>query len=357
MYLVCGPVGDRSNLRRDSGMQGFRFLMLFCFFPLSCLQAQVFFSPRPIGPQSTPQKMKKVLSSQKGSPTTKPSKDKVLSLNFKQPVDRVPASPADTLLINPHLDPSSRASSVDSGKCEPAAGCKLDEPSISWSQMELLVVLGSWSESAQSDFSLRAKKSGGTSALARARVWWNEHWAVGMGLQGSWLADQSLSSGSRISIQQEALQWSLAHRTSVRYGSWIREIGFREWKIVPSRLDAQSTSLVSSGLYLASEIQMPFSNPAWSQSFGVRLFPVLQHRENPMVSGTHSRSVAWSAESRWGFQIDPRRSTFLRLEWESERNQFSGSSTSIDPQLGSSFESVSVQRNTWSLGFGFEWKK
>lgn len=338
-------------------MLGFRFLILFCFFPFSCLQAQIFFSPTSLGSHSTPKKMKKVPLSQKGSSSAQASKDKALSLHFKQPVDRFPASPADISSVNPHLDPSSRTPSVDSRKCELAAGCKLDEPSISWSQMELLVVLGSWSESAQSDFSLRSKKSGGMSALTRARVWWNEHWAVGMGLQGSWLADQSLSSGSRISIQQEALQWSLTHRTSVRYGSWIREIGFREWKIVPSRLDVQSTSLISSGLYLASEIQMPFSNPAWSQSFGVRLFPVLQHRENPVVSGTHSRSIAWSAESRWGFQIDPRRSTFLRLEWESEKNQFSGSSTSVDPQFGSSFESVSIHRNTWNLGFGFEWKK
>ncbi|MEI7972861.1 MAG: hypothetical protein WCH11_00680, partial [Bdellovibrio sp.] len=164
-------------------------------------------------------------------------------------------------------------------------------------------------------------------------------------------------SGSRIAVQQEAIQWNLAHRTSVRYGSWIREIGFREWKTVPSRLDTQSASLISSGLYLASEIRMPFSNPAWTQSIGVRLFPILQHRENPTISGTHSRSVAWSAESRWGFQIDPRRATFLRIEWESEKNQFSGTSASSDPQFGSAVESVSSQKNTRNIGFGFEWKK
>jgi hypothetical protein len=323
-------------------MNALRVLILLFLFPVLRGQAQVFFNPMSSPNHSVPQKMQKIPSPRSQSANT----GKNLDLNFKKEIQR---SPAVVELGN--LSPPPAPPPLEAPREHERA------PLLRWNQMDLLVTIGSWSENAVSDFSPRQRSTGGMMALTRARVWWSQYWAVGMGLRGSWLADQSLSSGHRIAVQQESMEWSLTHRKQLRYGLWTGEIGYRESKLVPKRSDTQSPTLFSAGIYLGTDFVLPFSNPLWNQILGFKLYPVLNHREGPSVSGSHTRSVAWSAETRWGFQMDERRSAFLRIEYESERNQFSSLSSVSDPIRSIFIDSVSAQRNSWNFGFGFEWKK
>lgn len=199
-----------------------------------------------------------------------------------------------------------------------------------------------------------------------ANVWLNPMFGLHGNITFSMGADVkgAVQSGERTLSKFESIDISFKLRKSFDETLESKRFEFdilytdTSMKVPPD--DQNRLKLRSSGFGVGITVNNPV-NKSLNWRFGGNFYPRIQHVESSSAvtanSGNSSENIRFGLTTGWDYLLSRQNQVLLDLGVTTEKNQFEGQATGVDPVTGVISKNVSVTNSTLFFTFGYRWAR
>lgn len=216
----------------------------------------------------------------------------------------------------------------------------------------------------KSNYSYRNYISPSPYALIGSRIWLTPMLGVygNYGLSTGADVSEGSNGQSKTAVTHENIDLGIDFRKffglSRRSNSVIFGIHYSENKFLVPSDSTKRLKTKSSGLGIHYSSRFPVA-PSYAWVFGARIEPKLNHTELPtgltIMSGSGVESSRVGVNFGGEFKLSRQHQMIWDISVNSEKNLFSGSAYSVDPETGLTPEGVSIINNQVLFTFGYRW--